>query len=268
MSQLEVIKRGERFLCSGIKPRIATGELRKQFSVAEPFPHLVLDDFLPTEFIRAIVDNFPAKSEASVYHTVPHQQGKRGYRPQNLGDNPCRHYLPLFNSPPVVKFLETVTGIKPLLIDPSFLGGGLHEIDPGGKLAVHSDFNLHKELNLQRRINMLIYLNESWEANYAGNLELWDGELSQCVKSIAPIFNRCVIFATDLKSFHGHPETLSCPEHMTRRSIALYYYTAIEPGDKLNTTSVWRPRPGSHDLVPSGRKSVARRVFNKLKRWN
>ena len=46
------------------------------------------------------------------------------------------------------------------------------------------------------------------------------------VDSVAPLINRCVIFNTDAYSYHGHPEPLNTPNEITRKSIALYYYTA------------------------------------------
>jgi hypothetical protein len=38
------------------------------------------------------------------------------------------------------------------------------------------------------------------------------------------------IFTTTNSSFHGHPEPLLCPEGVSRKSIALYYYSACEAG--------------------------------------
>ena len=41
-------------------------------------------------------------------------------------------------------------------------GGGLHELKDGGFLNIHCDFNKHPKMNLDRRINALIYLNHNW----------------------------------------------------------------------------------------------------------
>ncbi len=46
--------------------------------------------------------------------------------------------------------------------------------------------------------------------------------------TITPVFERCVIFNTHAKSFHGHPEPLATTHEITRKSIALYYYIALE----------------------------------------
>ena len=55
---------------------------------------------------------------------------------------------------------------------------------------------------------------------------MWDKSIKNKVKSIAPIFNRCVIFNTGADSYHGNPEPLNTPDNITRKSIALYYYTS------------------------------------------
>ena len=81
---------------------------------------------------------------------------------------------------------------------------------------------------LKRRINVLIYLNKGWKPEYNGELELWSGDMQERVVSIAPTFNRCVIFNTSTNSYHGHPVPLATPEGVTRKSIALYYYTSDE----------------------------------------
>ena len=78
------------------------------------------------------------------------------------------------NSLRVLLFLEALTGIEGLIPDPYFGGGGPHQIQPGGFLKIHADFNVHPQLKLDRRLNMLIYLNKDWREEYGGHLELWD----------------------------------------------------------------------------------------------
>ena len=101
-----------------------------------------------------------------------------------------------------------MTGIEGLIPDPDFLGGGFHETLRGGHLGIHADFNIHKRLILHRKINVLIYLNDNWKESYGGNLELWDKKMNGKVVSVSPTINKCVIFNTDIDSFHGHPDPL------------------------------------------------------------
>ena len=61
------------------------------------------------------------------------------------------------NSKEFVKFLQEMTSIKENLLSDRFLsGGGLHEIKRGGILKVHTDFNKHPFLKLDRRLNLLL----------------------------------------------------------------------------------------------------------------
>ena len=129
-------------------------------------------------------------------------------------------------------------------LDLTLDGGGLHQIFNGGLLNVHTDFTSHTiERTWKRVLNILIYLNKDWMDEYNGNLEFWDAKPEKKVKSISPIFNRCVIFRTDKKSFHGHPEKLNLPPNLSRKSIALYYFVKEDKKLKLYTTKyVGRPK--------------------------
>jgi len=225
--------------------------LSDRYNAARPFPHIVFDDFLDDAFAESIRRDFPPEDACSVLRLNTNAYLKRGYRPDDLGSNPCRQHVHQFNTGPFLQFLEALTGIRGLIPDPYFAGGGLHETERGGRLGVHADFNLYAPLNLVRRINVLVYLNREWRPQYGGHLELWDATMSRCVTAIEPVFNRCVIFNTDKASFHGQPEPLNCPEGMTRRSIAAYYYTAptaaLVATAELNELTDYKARPGTAD---------------------
>jgi len=137
-----------------------------------------------------------------------------------------------FNTHIFIDHIEKVFGIDGLIPDPSFRGGGLHQIMPGGKLDVHIDFNRHPKLKLHRRINAILYLNKHWQKEWGGHLELWDSEMKKCVKKVAPLFNRMVIFETTDFSYHGHPEPLNFPPGESRKSMAWYFFLLIDQSTK------------------------------------
>ena len=120
--------------------------------------------------------------------------------------------------------------------DPHLEGGGLHEIKSGGVLKIHTDFNRHPFLNLDRRINVLIYLNKNWLESYGGHLEFWNKDMSKCEKKISPSFNTIAIFSTTDFSNHGHPNPLNCPKEISRKSIALYYFSSGRPKNEILET--------------------------------
>jgi hypothetical protein len=201
------------------------------YQSASPFPHAVIDDFLPREIAERILDLYPGEDFAGFEKPdYKNHQVKKLARVQESAfagiDPELRNILHDFNSMVFLDFLEKVTGIPGLIGDPSFSGGAFHQILPGGKLDVHADFNIDQRRRLRRRINVLLYLNKDWKDEYAGHLELWSRDMSRREHSIAPIFNRCVIFNTGTDTYHGHPHPLACPRGMTRKSLAFYYYAS------------------------------------------
>jgi len=153
-----------------------------------------------------------------------------------------------------------VTGIENLIPDPTFEGGGLHQIPRGGKLAMHADFNKHRRFGLDRRLNALLYLNKDWREDYGGHLELWNRDMTQCEAKILPVYNRLAVFGTTDFTFHGHPNPLQCPEGMTRKSLALYYFTNGRPAEEVSGThsTLFKARPD--DVVSSSIGQRMRRI--------
>lgn len=77
------------------------------------------------------------------------------------------------NGPEFRAWLSDVTGIPGLLADPELEGGGIHQIPTGGYLKIHTDFNWNKRLEMHRRVNVLLYLNEDWDEDWGGHIEFW-----------------------------------------------------------------------------------------------
>ena len=116
------------------------------------------------------------------------------------------------------------------------------------------DFNKHSKTKLDRRINVLIYLNKSWQEEYGGHLELWDSSMENCGNKILPTYNTMAIFSTTDYSYHGHPDHLNCPEDISRKSLALYYYSDGRPSSELNLDvethgTIFKARKRNHDDI-------------------
>jgi hypothetical protein len=224
-------------------------QLHSRYINAEPFPHIVIDDFIDPELLRDLLREWPIAGNDRKYYNRPQERLKYEWQPHELHSPFLRSFLAEMNAEPMVRFIEALTGIRCLIADPYYSGAGLHEIKRGGHLGIHADFNIHKGMNAQRRVNLLIYLNEDWAPEYGGNLELWSKDMSEARHKVAPRIGRAVIFNTDFDSFHGHPDPLTCPPERSRRSIALYYYTAPEGGLQgipVRTTT-FQVRPKSSD---------------------
>lgn len=225
--------------------RAAGAALHRGYADAQPFPHVVIDDFLDPALLRALLPSFP-RSDGRRFFDRDQERFKVQIAPDDIADPALRGLLLELNSPALLGFLEALTGIDGLIPDPYYVGGGLHEIRSGGHLSIHADFNLHDQMKVERRLNLLLYLNDDWPAPWGGDLELWDRTMTACQVKIAPIIGRAVIFNTDADSYHGHPDPLACPPDRSRRSIATYYYTAPRTDGPARTTR-FQVRPGSGD---------------------
>jgi hypothetical protein len=201
--------------------------LHETYVGSRPWPHIVLDDFVDPQILDKVRDEAVAVKHSSYYEKFVDRKtdhNKYAFAPDVVGEETSR-LVNLLNSGPFIKYLEALTGITGLMPDPSYFGGGLHKIQTGGYLEMHVDFNHLKRYNLERRINLLLYLNKDWQDAYHGELELWDRPSKTKQLAIPPLFNRCVIFSTTDQSMHGHPVALATPKGVDRMSIALYYYT-------------------------------------------
>lgn len=210
----------------------------KEYISAEPFPNIVIDNFFNEDILAQVLADFPDLSKKADVKTYDnHNEKKLEAKGEKHFSDITKGFVHFLNSQPVLEFLQELTGIKETLMpDPYLLGGGYHEIKPGGLLKVHADFNKHELTWLDRRINLLVYLNKDWEESYGGHFELWDKDMKRSYRKVLPIFNRIAIFSTTDFSYHGHPDALSCPPDRSRKSIALYYYSNGRPKSEVSDT--------------------------------
>jgi hypothetical protein len=221
-------------------------QYREQYNSATPYPHIVLPDFLDENILELCLREFPPVPKSIVGYQRSQENLKYEFRPEVLSP-PLRSLFYSFNSIPFVGFIENLTGIKGLIPDPYFAGAGLHQVSAGGHLDIHTDFNFHAAMGLERRVNVLIYLNRDWREEYGGCFEIWDQKMSRCCRRVVPAFNTCVVFSTSSISFHGNPEPVNHPDGSPRRAIALYYYTATWDKTRREHTTQFKVRPNSAD---------------------
>lgn len=206
-----------------------------------PFKHYVIDGLFEDELLRSINNpEYLQTIKGNVTRFNNEYEGKIAISHISEEGGNVYSVLSFLNSPEFVSFLSELTGVNDLIADPDFHGGGIHLITRGGKLGIHIDFSRAIfDKSKYRRVNCLLYLNEGWQREWGGALELWNkrpADGGQCVKKIYPSFNRLVIFGTSKNSWHGHPTPLNCPENELRKSLATYYYST-EHGDDLEEHS-------------------------------
>ena len=218
---------------------------KESFANASPFNHIILDNIINENLLNSAlteINNIPTNELLYDYVTGIEnvQINKFCYRDFNKLKyiSQIKDYL---ESDIFINWLEQVTGIDNLQKDTTHNGGGIHIIKQNGKLAIHSDFNRHKTTMKYRRLNLLLYLNQDYQEEYNGHLELWNKQMTSCEHKISPIFNRIVLFKVDDDANHGHPEIWNS-ENSNRTSLALYYYTDDRPEHEKseNYNAVWK----------------------------
>ena len=201
------------------------------YQSGKPYPHIVIKNYFDKNFLSKVLDEFPnlSKISSSKNYNNKNEIKFSNNKKKNFKKN-TKILFKFLNSKLFLNFVQNLASInEKLLPDFELNGGGLHEIKRGGVLKIHTDFNKHPYKNIDRRINVLIYLNKQWKKSYGGNLELWNKSMKKCVKKIAPNFNTMVIFSTNDFTNHGHPNPLKCPETISRKSIATYYFSKGRP---------------------------------------
>lgn len=227
-----------------------------------PFDHICIDNFLPMEILEKVRADLASLPEAQQSFDAAEEKLKSQYNPDRLPDY-SRHLFQAFNSRAFILFLEEMTGIKGLIPDPYYIGAGIHKTLNGGYLNIHADFNVHKQMRVERRLNILIYLNPPWKEEWGGSFEVWDKPMEKKIASFAPTENRMCCFSTGSDTWHGNPEPVNHPDGLPRQSIALYYYTATWDDSRVEHSTLFKPRPGSADA----RAGTRSKIDNAAKDW-
>jgi hypothetical protein len=254
--------------------RLDPDGLRGKFRAAQPYPHMVIDNFLLPGAAERVSKAYPsfdeAKRQGFSFNMVNEQKKVQITDPIRFPEA-VRELNEAISSPAFLADLSYITGIPNLLADPRLTGGGMHLTGSGGRLDVHVDFNILEQQNpkLFRRLNILIYLNSVWDDGWGGQIELWDREVKQCHARCLPALNRCLIFETSESSFHG-VAPITAPPSVVRQSYAAYYYTAEAPSgwDGKAHTTVFRARPNEkfRGLISMPMEKLRGRVVDKLRR--
>jgi hypothetical protein len=225
--------------------------LAGRFAAAEPFRHVVIDDFFAAEQAERLLAEFPPFESGNARNEAG-ELGNKSVVEKIRGVGPA--YAALDDAIQSRAFLDLVgciTGIAELLYDPYYFGGGTHENRAGQDLDPHVDFNRHPVERWHRRLNLIVYLNREWHDAWGGSLELHSDPRADDdrITLVTPLFNRCVIFETTETSWHGFSR-ITLPEERratSRKSIALYFYTTSRPAEELadthSTIYVDRPLP-------------------------
>ena len=242
---------------------------KKDFNAKVPFRYITFENFFKTDKADELLAAYPTINDGKWDSTTYVDQRNKFQKTEfEEGSNMDQAFKEL-NSPEFLKWLEDLTDIEePLIADEELFGGGLHQSIKGAFLNVHVDYNFHPKTKYHRRLNVLVYMNKDWKDEYEGNVEFWNftDDKKNKLASVAPHFNRCVIFETNEISYHGHPKPLNAPEGINRKSMATYYYTKnridIDTAAEHNTLyKNTEGFDGQFKRFSSGFKALIERVF-------
>lgn len=203
------------------------------FSQGYPFPHAIIDGFWDEQRLERIASEFPAPSDSRwITYPDPKEYGKRAGDSRMWGEHTSAWFAQM-RTPESALWLEELTGIGPLTADD--IGGGMHMTGENGRLDMHVDFNIHpNDAGLERRLNVLLFLNHDWQKEWGGVLYLGASREVE----ILPSFNRLIVFETSEHSWHGHPEPV-IGDHW-RKSLAMYYYAPTRLTAPAPHSTIWK----------------------------
>lgn len=224
----------------------AIREALKTFRGAAPFDHCVVEDFFETEVAISLADEFPEYESADWYfynNAIEHKKALNSW--EKFPRNTYQAFTTL-QSPVMTNLLEEALGEK-VFVDHGLNGGGWHIHGQGGNLNPHLDYSIHPKMNLERVVNIIVYLSPDLRESHGGHLGLWTHDEKRkapgdLLKEIEPKFNRAVIFNTTQNSWHGMSRKLDVPENVYRKSLAIYYMRQPAEGADKRGRALFAPR--------------------------
>ena len=222
-------------------------KLSKEFQEAQPFRHVVIDNFFDDETARQLSSEFPDYNDEKIWSVYKNPIENKKLTPNwDLFPKSTYQAFSLMNTPEFVEKIRKITGIANLEADYGLHGGGWHMHGRGGKLNMHKDYSIHPKLGKERRINIIIYMTPDWQEEWGGGLELWShndetGLPKECVTKVYNKFNRAVLFDTAQNSWHGLPDEITCPDGVYRKSLAIYYLSEARESSETHDRALFAP---------------------------
>lgn len=195
-------------------------------SYAEPFRHWICDGAvspLPDDQFASLLDR-----QYEVAYANDVEQGKLTLRDPDRMPPAAAGVMANLRDPEFVKAWANRAVIHGLEDDPSMHGGGLHVMLPGGWLNAHLDYARHPRLkHMERRLNLIAFLNPVWEMRWGGQL-LFTDPLGKSLYEISPRPGRLVVWESGDLSYHAVRQVAK--DAPPRVSVAVYYLAPLREG--------------------------------------
>lgn len=212
------------------------GDCRGDFLAAEPFPHIVLDDFLEDEFFISLKNDFKDKANSvngKKFDTVV--EGKKWISLNSSLPESIKSIVDVLNSDVWVDNMRALTGISSLISTDygNTKLANYHVMRPGGVLGSHVDHSFEPESGIPHVLNILIYLSEDWAIDAGGGTLFYNKTGKKVIKKVEYKPNRAVLFLHSPYSFHGVERINTDPMNVRRTIYVDYYSTSYQPYDDM-----------------------------------
>jgi hypothetical protein len=200
--------------------------LKHNFLNAEPFEHIIIDNFLENSYAEKLQNLFPKNNDSWHEYNNPIEV-KYTYDNINLLFEELKNYFYYLSTPEITNIIRKITTISDLEYDEYLHGAGLHIHPRNGRLNIHLDYEKHPFSGKERRLNIILFMSKDWNINWNGANELWDKNVTKCIAKTEIKFNRAILFKTNDISWHGLPDKITCPNDIFRKSLAYYYVSPL-----------------------------------------
>ncbi len=211
---------------NNIEQQYSVETLKTSFNNSSPMPHVIIDNFLPDNIFKDLcndIKNYPQEK----------------WIVKSLGTSSIRKEARDFTKSPIlnqilinltahnfVTWMGKITNNSGIIPDLHHLGAGLTSTPSGTNLGLHVDFNWNDTLKLNRKFNLILYANKSWEDDWNGYLEFWNKESTECLYTVRPSPNRLIFWEYEQDLIHGFTKKINCPPEVERQNLMTIYYTS------------------------------------------
>ena len=197
-----------------------------------PYPHAIIDNFLPQEVFSEITNYLEKKSKLEDIKkdfSTYIESNKQVYGDKDL-DKILKLPITIIGGEKIKKIFSNFFKIDKIISLTDFPNYGgyypFHVMKNNGLLGSHIDHS-HSENGKLHIANAIYYATKYWDKNWGGDTLLLNSIGTKIIKKIEFIPNRLILFIHSAKSFHAVSK-ICAPNDIKRNTYYMDYYTDKE----------------------------------------
>jgi len=208
-----------------------------RFNSKKPFPYSVIDNFFKKSIAKKLEKEFLSFNDKNLHVYNNYCEIKKSSNNWNLFPPLTYKVFTFLNSNGMTETMSKKLKISKLFSDYGLHGGGWHMMGKNGKLNPHLDYANHPKINIQRKLNLIVFLTTGWKKNWGGETSFYLKNLKNknmpgdVFKRICPKFNRAILFDVSKNGWHSVEKVKS---NKIRKSIATYYLMPLKKKEFIN----------------------------------